>query len=531
MLGTKLLKRCMDTAPRMNPELASGLAYHQSTSIERYIDQVIDCASISFPEGLTYHGYRPATPEEQLTHLTRQYRSKKNYELAPSDLYMCAYFFKFKGEELKTRYIQLPYIRPGGLIRVRGSSFVVSPVLTDNIFSITNDQIYMPVTRGKLTFKKINVNFKANGEVVSVDAIYSLIYNIKREDKHSQRESLLIHYLLAVYGVKETFRKYFGFDIVYGEEDITPQKYPSSDWVICSTQGLRPANKGYNNYMPSSMRIAVPKEHYSQTVASAVGGIFYIIDREPDMVSPEHMENILFWRRLLPRFIKSNVGLETKAMDEMNAHFESLDAYMDDLVRRRLQQEDIPRENIYDLLAHVMNTFSERTMNCEAADMITNKQLETIRPLLTDIVYSISTLTFKLWKMQGERLNLQNIMGDFDKFFPTNAIYKINRSHGEVSSLESATDLLPLAVTKSLIPQTKATSVRKSNRENEMTDPAFALHPSQCLVSTYLFITKSDPSARSSINHFLKLGPNGEVIVEPEIVKELEQLDRLLKPK
>jgi hypothetical protein len=389
----------------------------------------------------------------------------------------------------------------------------------------------MPVTRDKLTFKKITSNFKANGEIVSVDVVWSSIFNPKREERHKQRVSTLVHYVLAKLGITECFKKYYGIDVVYGDEEITPEKYPLDKWVICTSQGIRPLNKGYNNYMPNSLRIAIPKEQYTQQVASVVGGIFYIVDREPEMCKSEYMDNPMFWRRILPRFIKTNIGLETKAMEEMAAHFESVDAYMDDLVRRRLQKENIPMENIYDLLVHIMDTFSERTMNCDPAEMITNKQLETVRPLLTNIVYAISTLTFRMWKMQGERLNIQNIMGDFDKIFPTNEIYKINRSHGEVSTLDSATDLLPLSVTKSLIPQSKATAMRGSSAESEMTDPTFALHPTQCLVSTYLFITKSDPSARSSINHFLELGPNGEVLVDKKLLDSLKTLDTLLKPK
>lgn len=56
------------------------------------------------------------------------------------------------------------------------------------------------------------------------------------------------------------------------------------------------------------------------------------------MVVPSYMDNILFWRRLLSRFIKSEVGLEAKAMEEMDAHFDSLNSYIDDLVMLRLQR-------------------------------------------------------------------------------------------------------------------------------------------------------------------------------------------------
>lgn len=528
MLGTSLWKKCMASTPRINERLGVGVAYHQCDRIEKYIDEVIRCASQSFPPGLKYLGSRPVSPEEQIKDITRYYRKKREYELAPSDLYHVAYEFEFNGEKLKTKYLRLPYIRPGGLIRIRGSSFVVSPVLEDNIFSITDDQIFMPVTRAKLTFKKVDVSFKVNGAIISSSVVYSPIYNIKKDQRHSARVSLLMHYILGQYGLSEAMSRFYNTKVVVGESEITEKDYPSSDWVICASHGIKPKGRGYTHYIPSTLRIAVPKDKFTPNVSSAIAAIFYIADREPDMVVPSYMDNILFWRRLLSRFIKSEVGLEAKAMEEMDAHFDSLNSYIDDLVMLRLQRENIPCGNIYEVLVHVMNTFAERTMGCKPADMIHNKRIDVVRPLLADIVYRISTLTFELVKMQGDRLNMSNISGVFDKGFPTNDIQNINKQHGEVNTLESATDCLLYSVTKNLVPQSKATFTKKGSRDSEMTDPAFALDSSQCVASTYLFITKSDPSARSAINHLMNVGENGEIIYPTHLKKELDDLDKLI---
>lgn len=529
MLGTRILKKCMDTAPRFNMDIVHGLAYKQSTDIEKYVDEVIRCASESFPTGLKYLDFRRATPEENIMHQTRPYRSKRNYELAMSDLYMCAYLFEFEGT-LITKYMMLPYIRPGGIIRIRGASFTVSPVLTDNIFSVTSSYIYMPVTRDKLIFKKLVHNHRVNGEVASIDVVYASVFNIKREVRNNQRESTLIHYMLAKYGLTETFRKYFNTTIVVGSDDeINESNYPIDQYTICSSTGLSPQNKGNSLYSPTRLRIAVPTQNYTKAVASAIGGIYYILAWEPDVFGPEDMDKIMLWRRILPRFIKSDVGLETKAMEEMNAHFESLDAYIDDLVRRRLQKENIPCENIYDVFHHIIETFSDRTMYSDPADMIKKKQLETIRPLLTGIVYAISNLTFKLWKMQGERLNAFGVISVLGKLFPTNEIYKINKSHGEVTTLESATDLLPVEVTKNLVSQAKATSSKRNRKEGGMNDPTHALHASQAVVSSYLFVTKAEPSGRASINPFMQLDKNGGILIDPETEKKIEKLEKLLK--
>ena len=531
MIGGKLLKRCMDSQPRLNPDLCEGLAFKQSDRIERYVDEVLHCASASFPPGLRYCGYRPATPEEQLRELTRLKRGKRQHEIAYSDLYHCMYEFEFEGQKLKPRFLQLPYIRRGGLVRVRGSSFVVSPVLADNIFSIEPDRIYMPVTRSKLTFQRVPVRFQADGESVSVDTVYSSIFNIKGKGKGDavrNRHSLLIHYILCKFGLTEGLQRYFDAEVRVGYDEINVETYSPEEWVICKSRGIRPNAKGYVQYTPSELRIALPRDKWTADIAPAIGGIFYIIDHEPDMVEPSQVDNPMLWRRLLPRFIKAEVSSERKAMEEMEAHIDSVDSYLDDLVRRKLTHEGVPCRDIYDVFAHIIKTFTERTMHCDPAD-IHNKQLETVRFLMYDVVFSISILLFELVKLTGDRLKLENIERTFDQLFKTNVIQHIN-GHGEVTTLESATDCLPFSVTKTIVPQAKASNNRmgRPKKSAEMSSPTFALHASQCTVNTYLFITKSAPSARESINHFLQLDPHDGVVVDPKFRRELEHLQEMI---
>jgi len=514
--------------PQINPILGNGCAYYQAKRIEKYIDEVLHCAAKSFPPGLKYHGYRQATPEEQFHEITRYYRKKRVYELAPSDLYHCVYDFSFNGEKLKPQYMQLPYIRPGGIIRIRGATYTTSPVLEDNIFSVSSDHIYMPVTRGKLIFKKLDVGYRVGHTVVSVPVIHSMIYNLNKKARCTNRVSTLIHYILGEYGLEEAFMRYYNTAVAVGYEEINEQTYPPEQWVICTTLGLKPSIRGYTNYIPSSIRLAVPRDRMTPGLAGAIGGFFYIVDREPRAIDVGELNNRMFWRRLLARFIKENNESETKAIEEMDAHYDSLYSYIDDLVRLKLEKEGVFVTNLFDLLAYLMDTYVEKTMRLDPADMLDKKRVDATRAMLSDIVYNISTLTFDLRKMSGDRLNYSNISGVFSKKFPTNKIKQINRGHGEVNTLVSATDNFLYATTKLLVPQTKATFTRKKSKDADMVDPAHALHYTQCLVSSYLFITKSDPSARSSINHLMDVDEHGNIMVEGDLLSMVKQLDRYL---
>lgn len=531
MLGTKLCNRFMNSVPRINPILGIGVAYHQSHRIEKYIREIIDCAKQSFPPGLKFMGCRRATPEEQIMEITRTRRGRRVFELAPSDVYMCVYQFEFNGEKLKPQYLELPYIRPGGIIKIRGSSHVVSPVLEDNIFSVSSDQIYMPVTRAKLTFKKLDVSYKVDGHITSAAVVYSAIHNISRKKKHSSRVTTLMHYLLGEYGLSETINRYYNVGIVTGEQEINSDTYPEDDWVICSSAGLKPKGRMYGSYIPTMIRIAVPRKDFTPEISNAIGGFYYVVDRMPDVVTVDYLDNRDFWRRLLAYFIKSTVDSEIKAMEEIDVHYDSLYSYIDDLVRMRLTRENVPSDSLFDVLNYVMNNFVNMTMESDPADMLRNKRVDTIRPLMADVVYAISTLTFELRRMQGDRLNLSNINGLFDKRWPQSVIKRIGNGHGEVNTLESATDNFLYSVTKLLVPQPKATFTKRSSKDADMTDPAYALHPTQPLVTTYLFITKSDPSARSAINHFMPINEAGEMLFDQQIIDDVSELYELLSTK
>jgi hypothetical protein len=252
------------------------------------------------------------------------------------------------------------------------------------------------------------------------------------------------------------------------------------------------------------------------------------VDFEPDVVTPEYVDSPYLWRRIMPRFIKREVGPERKAMEEMEAHMESVDSYLDDLVRRRLTREGVDCATAYDLFAFMIKKFTQMTTRCDPAD-VSNKQLETVRFLMFDVVAGISMLLFDLVKKTGDRLNIESIERSFDQLFPSRVIRRINRRHGEVTTLESATDCFLFGVTKTVVPQQKAVTAQSRNKKHtEITDPAYRLHSSMCMVNAYNMITKSAPSARESINHFLQLGPHGEVIMEDAYADELANLDEML---
>lgn len=129
-----LLARIKQDTPKMNPSLANGLATEYVPKAIDYIDRVWRDASKGFPPELRYVGCRVCTPLEEF--YTDGVKSKKKYvELARSDIFLVRYDFTYNGVPLEPRYIYLPFANEAGSIRLGGSTYFISPILSDTVLS------------------------------------------------------------------------------------------------------------------------------------------------------------------------------------------------------------------------------------------------------------------------------------------------------------------------------------------------------------------------------------------------------------
>jgi hypothetical protein len=266
-------------------------------------------------------------------------------------------------------------------------------------------------------------------------------------------------------------------------------------------------------------------------VEALVGGFYYIVDRFPDMVDLECLDWTLLWRRLLTQLINLNVEVEKKALEEMDAHFESLEQYMDDLIRSKLAAAGLPNDSFFSVLAYLIEHFEAITLSAKPSNMIEEKRLDVVRPFFRELITCVSRIAFAMMHLSGNRLNEKNVRQEFSKRdnFPSEHIKNVNSGHGAVTVLNSATDCFLYSVTKALVPQNKLDMEHRPKMKTyEMRDPALALDATQAAVSTFQFITKGDPTGRSSINHFLELNPDGSIRMNAELEATLNAVAKAI---
>lgn len=534
-----LLSEFIDSdTPPLNPDLANGIAVKHMTQTEEYVDSVFRSAARGLPEGMTYEGCRRCTPEEEFNEVTKKRHrgNKRTFDIAPSQLYMMQYFLSFQGKPLPPRYLLLPYAKDAGMITIGGSSFVVSAVATDRVISKGVSSIFVRLLRDRLTFERAPHQFRADNKREIVQVAYSMIYHktakMKKIRPQINANCTLVHYLFCKYGFTETFERFANCRPVVGTTDITPEKYPESDWVICSSTQVKPKGCGRTHWEPSYIRVAVKRDEYNNMVRSMLAGFFYVVDHFPQRVMVDYVDNPRMWKIILGLILFSSSIGEGKLHDDINDHIQSLDEYVDPYIIAKMKElPDLKKEitDIYQLFAVVIENFNDWLL--EGSDKINSvygKEYSVLYYLLFEITYAIFLLHFRLKAAAKKGLNEKEVNSALNRTLKTGLIYSITRLHGEISTVSNSGDNKAFKITSLLVPQSGSNKSARKDRTS-MNDPSKHLHVSVAEICGYSYLPKSAPDGRSRLNLHSMTDSKSVVVRNPKFVKLLDDIQEKIR--
>lgn len=521
--------------PKFNERVCNGFAVGEMQNVERYVDRIIRCAEQSFPEGLVYRGFERCTPEEEYAFATAKRNNKQSFELAKSDVYLVKYYFDYFGEEIKPRYLYLPYVRDCGMITILGSNFQISPVLADKAISVGIDNIFVPLNRDKLTFKRLVHHLSVNGVRTNAYVVWSAIYHSKRTARGLRQRKTVdacstnVHYLFCKYGLTRTFAEFANAEVIVGMDEITEEKYPQSQWRICTSVGIKPRGVKSKFYTPSKIKLAIRNEHFNPTTESMIAGFFYIVDHFPDRVFPEYVDDCSEWIRLMGHVIFATNESEGKLANNVEAHMDSLDDYVDAMSREELREEGILVNDIYELFVYIIENFSAlvATAGTSVATMY-DKRLKVLRYVLMDIIKAIFNTMFDIKKHSKKQLLKKDIVNIMNKQLKPELVIRMNRKHPEVTSISSPGDNKIFKITSNVILQTSSMGTGRSKKA-ALVEPSKFLHASIAEVGSYTNLPKSEPSGRSRINPYVHLGPDGSIERDPAKVELIEKTQKAIQ--
>lgn len=518
----ELLQANSKTLPQVNKQVCEGLAVSQMDGMEPYIDEIWKAASDSFPGSLRYAGYDRCTPHETFRELTRP---KRNIDLAYSTTYTCMYKFTFDGKPIKSKFLDLPYIKKGSLMYLRGTRYKVSPILGGAVFNTEEDKIFMWTPRFRMQFLKMSTAFVKNGNVVHTDTVYTPLYNLS-STKASSLNSTIVHYLLTEFGLTGMFKHCFGVDVKVGYGELDSYRNNPDYKVYCSRK-LPLSGRGASSYVGNDLRIVIPTQEDERVLDSVIGGIFYIVDTYPLSVRVEDVDNPELWINLLHHFIFATGAGSDTAYKEISTHLDSIRQYTDTITLKILKMAGIEVDNFYGLLVHIVKNFSDILMQNDVANMY-DKELTVVKHIAFNIVGGIFKLMFELNKLKDEKLHAQAVITKMAVKLRRDAVLSVS-GIGGLSADSVACDCMPYAATCNMEPQSKASSSATKGKQRKATnDRASLVHSSQAEVATYQMMSKSEPSGRGKTNIFVRLYGNKKIVGKPHLEQHITELQRLI---
>lgn len=523
--------------PKFNDRIAEGYAVKAMRFVEDSVNRYFETAAAEFPPELTYEGYDRRTPFEEYNEVTKRITKQQSnttrstFELAPSWLYMVVYKFKFNGEDMELRPLYLPFVGQAGTIVLRGSTFSICPVAADNGFSVGPDNLYIPLNKLKLTFKRIPHHFLKDGERETAQVVWARVHQAsppKGFRMMVQGHTTIPHYIFAEYGVREAFRRYLGAEVDVGDPlAINENTHPASEWIICSTQHsamLRPRGVKDKAYVASNIRLAIRKEHYNLTAREMIGGFFYVVDHFPDRVLPDYVDQPRLWANLIGSFLFGTSKSEGKIAEEMMHHMASVRGYTDAESRLSFQTAGIEAETIHDFFFHVVESFNQRiTQSQSDVSSLYGKRLMVLYYVLKDIREAINSFTLKVVSPRKKPLTKKDMEKMLRDYIKPLLIMGLNKEHVEVNSVAVPGDNMIPKITSQMALQTD-TRMGRGRGGGSVNDATKHLHVSVAEVGSYSTMNKSDATGRRKINPFAKTDENDTIIRNPALVEMLDEV-------
>lgn len=520
--------------PKFNQDVVDGLAVAEIDRAEDYIDRAWRCVQPDFPEGLKYHNLERLTPKQEYLVRAKRGQSNSSIEIARSNVYMVQFNLSYQGVMLPPCYTSLPIMEDGGIMFIRGSIASICPVLADTAISVGTDYVFIPISRDRITFYRLQHHFKIDGvQTLGIDVVWSNIHHeIKKGTKAggSRMVTTLAHYLFAKYGVTQTFERYCGAHIKVGTADtISRDQYSKEDWVICSSIHRRPLKLKDNTYINPDVVIAIPRQEWSKSVENLVAGFFYIADYYSRRVIAEDVDETYLWTVLLGLSIWGGGLNEGQLADKAEGHLNSLDGYIDNEARKDLAEDGLVVNDIYDLFMYLIDNFTRRIVDAYPnLSSMYDKKLMVLRYVFKDMVAAINLFMYRLKANQKKMLTAKDISEQLNSHINPDMILRINTQHGEVDmGVSSPGDNKYFKITGRVCKQVNSSGSRA--RTISLIDPANLLHPSIAECGSYLTPSGASPTGHERINPCIKLSPT-RLILRDEANRELlEDVERRIR--
>lgn len=529
-----MLARVKRDTPELNPDIANGLVSKFNVDVPAYIDRVWRTVAKDFPAGLQYDGYEKCTPYQEYSYITSKTTAvRKIVETARNDIYLVKYNFSYKGVKLPPRPVYLPIIGEAGSIVLSGSTFFIAPILADIVLSFEQTGVFVRLLRAKFPLNRVTHSVVVDGRVLPQSVVHASLYNHsaknKPTDKVNKAHSCIMHYLLAKYGFSETFRRFTGTIPAVSDQPFSTAEYPQEDWVIVHSFGHRPASVNAKPmYVPSTIHVAVKRSEYTSTVQTMLASFFYIVDHFPTRIKAGQIDEDWHWKVTLGQLIFGATPSYGKLESDVKEHMDSLQEYVDEIVKARFKLRGMNVGDIYELFAQAMANYNDWILAAKTkSNSLYDKELSVLLDVFMPLTSQIMNVYFKLKSASRKTLTEKEIDNIFRRVLKARTIFSLNNRHAGVSSLGYSGDNKCMKITSVVVPQRNAS--KTNNKTTNLNDPSRRLHVSFAEVGGYLHLSDSNIAGDGRVNPHLKLTEKNLIVRSDDTKALLDKVQAMIQ--
>jgi hypothetical protein len=162
------------------------------------------------------------------------------------------------------------------------------------------------------------------------------------------------------------------------------------------------------------------------------------------------------------------------------------------------------------------------------------KRLTVLRYVMEQLNYAISSFAFQFQSLKKKKeeengWTVEDLEKQIRSFFKLNtAIDSLSKDHGEVNTVSYPGDNKFFRITSMLIPQDKARQT-KGYQKGIFGDPTRLIDASIGEVGQFNNHPKNMPDGRGRVNQYLRIGNDGMVMRNPELVELIDRTNRNLR--
>jgi hypothetical protein len=505
-----------------NHDVARGLAHLESKQMMGLLDKILKSAFSDPSLGLVYVDYKRPPPEESAEEIHRV-SSSGGFDISASDLHVVKYVFKYGMLLDKTteRYRWMPFIRPGNLIMLGGSSYLTKPVVTDKIISPGPENTFIRLLRTKISISKINYACTVNGfRTLDLSVPLMSIFNKKPKDKATNCKSTLLLHLLGQYGLTGMFKK-FGFkDVVITSQDGI-QTVDLNQYLAYTTGALAGKSMTANNLV-----LLAPNADRCRLLDQLMCNTFYLLDNLK--LSLDMVDTPGEWQRTLGTILYGDKN-DTWLTLNMRRQYETLlTSYMPPVMVEMLRVDfgdllgpDLQHEGFFKLLILTMMNYDMwLSVANEISASAYDKQYAVNYFLLYDTITKINQISWELFesKVNGG-LTDASILKCLRKHFTLRGFYRVtDKSNLSVVSISThISNYVYRSVNASLQLNANGATGAQKKAKGPPIDPTTLLHETHLIAGTMSAIGASKMSPLSTINIFAPIDRASMTIIPTDV--------------